>query len=140
MEIKRKVLIPIGLNTNLKALEELVYLIPEIVEDYIVAYSVVPLPLTTSLNHAEVASISAYVRYEKNLIEAVSYIKSLGFKNVEYKISASHSIVDAIVEESIAGNYDLIVLVKRSRKTIFSKSVSASVLPKAPCPVLILKG
>jgi nucleotide-binding universal stress UspA family protein len=134
----KKILIPIGEYTDPTPL----YQLPEIIRDFedceIVLFSVVTVPFTTSLDQEEIVDTEPYLRIRNKLSEVIEMFRNIGIEPVS-KIVSSRNVPEAILEESITGEYDLIVLIKRMRHPKFiSRSVSQAILSKIPRPLLIL--
>lgn len=133
-----KILIPVGEYTDPVPLLRLTDIIKNFKSSEIILFGVVAIPFTTSLEQEEIRDTEPYKRVKNKLEEVREFFKSINL-NVRCKIVLSRDVPEAIVEESISEEYDLIVLIKRMKPSRFiRKSVSQAVLSKMSRPILIL--
>ena len=134
----KRILIPIGEYTDPTPLLKLIEIINGIKSADITLFGVVTIPFTTSLEQEEIRETKPYKTIKGKLKDAEDFFRSIGI-NVRSRIVVSRDIAEAIIEESLSEEYDLIVLVKRLKPSRFiRKSVSHAVLSKIPRPMLIL--
>ena len=133
-----KVLIPVGLYTKTLQYKFLGNLFKNPKEVDITLFTVVTLPITTSLEQEEVIELPVVEEHKKKLEEVSTLLQGIGFRVVE-KIAFARDIVEAIINEALENPYDMIILVKRRNLPRFiGRSVSRSLLPKINKPILIL--
>ncbi len=133
-----KILIPIGEYTDPTPLLRLVDIIKGFESADITLFGVVTIPFTTSLEQEEIKETDRYKRIKSKLEDVRNFFKSINI-SVRHRIVLSRDIPEAIIEESLSEEYDLIVLVKRLKPSRFiRKSVSQAILSKIPRPLLIL--
>lgn len=136
--VVKKILIPVGEYTDPTPLLRLVDMIKGFKSADITLFGVVTVPFTTSLEQEEIKETDRYKRIKIKLDDVRNFFKSINI-SVRYRIVLSRDIPEAIIEESLTEEYDLIVLVKRLKPSRFiRKSVSQAVLSKIPRPLLIL--
>ena len=136
--VVKKILIPVGEYTDPTPLLRLVDMIKGFKSADITLFGVVTVPFTTSLEQEEIKETDRYKRIKSKLDDVRNFFKSINI-SVRYRIVLSRDIPEAIIEESLTEEYDLIVLVKRLKPSRFiRKSVSQAVLSKIPRPLLIL--
>lgn len=134
----KKILIPIGEYTDPIPLLRLIDVIRGFESADITLFGVVTIPFTTSLEQEEIKETEPYKRIKSKLDEVKNFFKSMNIA-VKYRIALSRDVSEAIIEESLSEEYDLIVLVKRLKPPRFiRKSVSQTILSKITRPLLIL--
>ncbi len=139
MEITvRRILIPVGEYTDPTPLIKLLDIIKNIELSDITLFGVVTIPFTTSLEQEEIKDTEPYKKIRSKLDEVREFFRSINI-TVKYKIVLSRDVPEAIIEESLSEEYDLIVLIKRLKPPRFiKKSISQAILSKIPRPLLIL--
>ena len=134
----KRILIPVGEYTDPAPLIKLTEIIRDLELIEIVLFGVVSIPFTTSLEQEEIKNTEPYIRIRDKLEEVSQFFKSLGL-NPKTRIVVSRDVPEAIIEEALSGEYDLIVLIKRLKPPRFvRRSVSQAILSKIPSPLLIL--
>lgn len=133
-----RILIPVGLYTKTLQYKFLKNLFKDPKEIDITLFTVVTLPMTTSLEQEEVVDLPIVEEYKKKLEEVSTLLQGMGFRVIERLVFA-RDVVDAILNEALDNPYDMIILVKRRKLPRFiGRSVSQSLLPKIYKPILIL--
>lgn len=131
----RKVLLPVGKKFNIKdavrALELLAH-----VRDYVVTLmSAVEVPLTTPLE--ERLPARALEEARARLDEFRDLLEELGYR-VEVKVLPCRHVHEAIVEEAKGPEYAVIILLKRAKKPLLERSVTAKVVSSTTKPVVVV--
>lgn len=139
MEIPlRRILIPIGGYTDPTPLLQLPDIIKDVSSVELILFGVVTVPFTTSLEQKDIVETEPYIRIKNKLEEVRGLLSNIGL-SATVKLVISRNIPESIIEESISGEYDLIVLIKRMKPSrIIRRSVSQSILSRIPRPLLIL--
>ncbi len=133
-----KILLPIGPYTSITPILDLDKYICDFKHSEITIFSVIEIPFVTSLEQDEIKRLDIYTLIKSRIDEVVKILDDMGVSS-KVKIVYSRSVDEAIVEEALSGQYDLIVLIKRRKPPrILGKSISRSVLSKIPVPLLIL--
>ncbi|HIQ13801.1 MAG TPA: universal stress protein [Thermoprotei archaeon] len=133
-----KLLIPIGLYTKPLQYKFLGQLFNDPEKVNITLFTVVQLPVTTSLEQEDIIELPVIEEYKQKLEEISTMLKAIGFTVIE-KLAFARDIVEAILNEVQENPYDMIILVKRRNLPRFiGRSVSRSLLPKIHKPILIL--
>lgn len=133
-----KILIPVGLYTKPLQYKFISQLFKDPGKVNITIFTVVQLPITTSLEQEEVIELPIIEEYKKKLEEISTLLRAIGFTVIE-KLAFARDIVEAIINEAQENPYDMIILVKRRNLPRFiGRSVSRSLLPKIYRPILIL--
>ncbi len=136
--MKMKILIPVGLYTKTLQYKFLENLFKDPKEVDITLFTVVTLPITTSLEQEEIVDLPVVEEHKKKLEEVSTLLQGIGFRVIE-KLAFARDIVEAIINEALENPYDMIILVKRRNLPRFiGRSVSRSLLPKIHKPILIL--
>jgi len=136
--MKMKILIPVGLYTKTLQYKFLEQLFKNPKEVDITLFTVVTLPITTSLEQDEIVDLPMVEEHKKKLEEISTLLQGIGFRVIE-KLAFARDIVEAIINEALENPYDMIILVKRRNLPRFiGRSVSRSLLPKIHKPILIL--
>ncbi len=134
----KRILIPVGEYTDPAPLIKLTEIIKNLESMEIVLFGVVSIPFTTSLEQEEIKNTEPYIRIRDKLEEVSQFFKSLGL-SPKTRIVVSRDVPEAIIEEALSEEYDLIVLIKRLKPPRFvRRSVSQAILSKIPSPLLIL--
>lgn len=134
----KRILIPVGEYTDPAPLIKLTDIIRDLHMLEIILFGVVSIPFATSLEQEEIRNTEPYLRIERKLKEVREFFRSLGV-DAKIRIVLSRDVSDAIIEESLSEDYDLIILIKRRKLPRFvRKSISQAILSKIPRPLLIL--
>ena len=102
---------------------------------------VVEVPMVTSPHANELSKLLRYA--EEKLKPYAERLKKLGYRT-EIKIVSARDVVEGITEELKLGNYSLIMLHKKKRKTVekimltFTKSTSQRLIQKTNTPVMVI--
>lgn len=139
MEIPvKRILIPVGEYTDPTPLIKLVDIIQDLDKTEIILFGVVSIPFVTSIEQDEIRDTEPYKRIRDKLEEVKVFFNNIGLDPMT-KLVISRDVPEAIIEESVSGEYDLIILIKRIKPPRFlGRSVSQSILSRLPKPLLIL--
>ncbi len=135
----RKILLPVG--NRVRDPETLFSLIGSLVlpDDKITIFHVITAPETTPLDKED---FSYLIKEKEKLLESICETLSAKGLKVEKKVGIARDVAEAIVSEAEEGNYDLILMLKRSRKglidRVFRRSISSRVACSTRKPVVTI--
>ena len=137
---QRRVLIPVVLEPNIQLIIRGIKLLSWNDALYILLH-VVEVPLVTSPHANELDKLLK--KAEEKLKPVADSLKTMGYKT-EIKIVSARDVVEGITEELKLGNYTLVMLHKKRRKTVekfmltFTKSTSQRLIQKSNTPVMVI--
>lgn len=135
----RNVLVPIGIDTDITPYYNVKDMLKPSKNTLFTLYSVIEVPFATTLEaESEIRETERYIRVREKLERAYKLFTDLGLRAI-YKIDFGRDIIDSIVQEAIAGPYDLIILVKHRKQPRFlGRSISRALVARVTKPILIL--
>jgi len=137
---RRRVLIPVIIQPDVSLIVRGIRLLGWRDAVYILLH-VVEVPLVTSPHVNELEKLLK--RAEELLKSTAETLKEMGY-DAEVKAVTARDVVEGITEELKLGNYTLVILHKKRRKTVekfmltFTKSTSQRLIQKSPVPVMVI--
>ncbi len=128
--MSRRILLPVG--DRVRDPETLFSLIESLIlpDDRITIFHVVTAPETTPLDKDD---LSCLIEERENLLKDVcEALLAKGLK-VDKKVGIARNVAEAIVSEAEEGNYDLILMLKRSRKGFIDRMFRRSISSRVAC-------
>lgn len=130
-----KILLPVGKGFEVEDAVRALELLARAREHTITLMTAIEIPITTPLE--EGLPIEKVKDAESRLEKFKSSLESLGY-SVETKVVPCRHVHEAIVEEVKAPEYAAVVLLKRAKKSLLERSVTARVVSSTTKPVIVV--
>ena len=137
---RRRVLVPVVIQPDVSLILRGIRLLEWRDAVYVLLH-VIEVPLVTSPHVNELEKLLN--KTEEKLKPVADALKSMGYE-AEIRIVTARDVVEGITGELEMGNYALVMLHKKRRKTVekfmltFTKSTSQRLIQKSPVPVMVI--